>query len=161
MYYRARYYDPTTGRFLHKDPIGFAGGTVNLYQYAAGNVVNGNDPFGLIDPWWQLRGKLAGGAALALINLFGNDPFGAKCYCGTDFNSDQRAVLQLIGAGGSFGNALILSQATGSAAPIYAVGFAFYAGVQAGAAFNQAWCYASGGQSSLGSWIYDVTHEGG
>ncbi len=32
MYYRARYYNPTWGRFISEDPIGIAGGT-NLYAY--------------------------------------------------------------------------------------------------------------------------------
>ncbi|WP_211232349.1 RHS repeat-associated core domain-containing protein, partial [Pseudomonas cremoricolorata] len=44
-YNRYRYYDPRVGRFIGKDPIGFAGG-VNVYQYAPspGNWV---DPLGL------------------------------------------------------------------------------------------------------------------
>jgi RHS repeat-associated protein len=44
-YYRARYYDPKGGRFISKDPIGFAGGDVNLYRYVQ------NDPVKLVDPW--------------------------------------------------------------------------------------------------------------
>jgi RHS repeat-associated protein len=40
---RARYYDPETGRFISEDPIGFEGGTVNLYEYV------GNEPIGLVD----------------------------------------------------------------------------------------------------------------
>ena len=32
-YYRARYYDSNTGRFLSEDPVGFDGG-INLYAYA-------------------------------------------------------------------------------------------------------------------------------
>jgi len=43
--YRARYYNPTTGRFLSEDPIGFAGG-MNLYAYANENPLRFNDPFG-------------------------------------------------------------------------------------------------------------------
>jgi len=31
-YYRARYYDPATGRFLNEDPIGFDGG-IDFYPY--------------------------------------------------------------------------------------------------------------------------------
>ncbi|MFA6498365.1 MAG: RHS repeat-associated core domain-containing protein, partial [Desulfurivibrionaceae bacterium] len=46
-YYRARYYDPKGGRFISKDPIGFAGGDVNLYRYVQNNPVNWIDPEGL------------------------------------------------------------------------------------------------------------------
>lgn len=46
-YYRARYYDPMDGRFISKDPIGFAGGDVNLYGYVQNNPVNAVDPLGL------------------------------------------------------------------------------------------------------------------
>jgi len=46
-YYRARYYDPMAGRFISKDPIGFYGDDVNLYNYLWDNPVNFTDPFGL------------------------------------------------------------------------------------------------------------------
>jgi len=48
---RARWYEPTTGRFLSEDPIGLAGG-MNLYVYAGDDHVNGWDPTGLgcVDP---------------------------------------------------------------------------------------------------------------
>jgi len=45
-YYRARYYDPATGRFLSEDPIGFHGG-INFYSYAADNPINWIDFSGL------------------------------------------------------------------------------------------------------------------
>ncbi|HWL43191.1 MAG TPA: RHS repeat-associated core domain-containing protein [Ilumatobacter sp.] len=41
-----RDYDPTTGRFAGRDPILFAGGQANLYQFAAGDPVNRHDPTG-------------------------------------------------------------------------------------------------------------------
>ena len=35
-YYRARYYSPTLQRFISEDPIGFAGGDLNLFAYVVG-----------------------------------------------------------------------------------------------------------------------------
>ena len=45
-YYRARYYDPTAGRFLSEDPIRFTGGS-NFYGYTRNNPINFADPQGL------------------------------------------------------------------------------------------------------------------
>lgn len=45
FYMRARYYDAETGRFITKDPIGFAGG-VNLYAYVKNNPMKWIDPTG-------------------------------------------------------------------------------------------------------------------
>ena len=44
-YYRARWYDPSSGRFISQDPIGFSAGDVNLYRYV------GNAPGDATDPW--------------------------------------------------------------------------------------------------------------
>lgn len=44
----ARHYDAMEGRFISKDPIGFAGGNVNLYGYVQNNPINWIDPFGLV-----------------------------------------------------------------------------------------------------------------
>ena len=45
-----RYYDPGTGRFINRDPIGYGGG-MNLYGFAGGNPVNESDPNGTsMDP---------------------------------------------------------------------------------------------------------------
>ena len=61
MYYRARYYDPYTGRFLQPDPLGInpAGGQINpfdvfqqytdgtnVYEYVQSNAISGTDPYG-------------------------------------------------------------------------------------------------------------------
>jgi len=40
-----RYYDPGTGRFLTRDPIGYGGG-INLYGFVGNNPVTGADPEG-------------------------------------------------------------------------------------------------------------------
>ena len=45
-YYRARYYDSATGRFLAEDPLRFISGP-NLYLYANANPATFVDPYGL------------------------------------------------------------------------------------------------------------------
>ncbi len=54
-YNRYRYYDPEVGRFVSKDPIGYAGG-LNVHQYAP-NPVEWVDPLGLSGNAHQRRGK--------------------------------------------------------------------------------------------------------
>ena len=51
-YYRAKYYDPATGRFLSEDPIGFLNGDRNLYVYVGNQPTAKTDPSGLqsLDP---------------------------------------------------------------------------------------------------------------
>jgi RHS repeat-associated protein len=50
-YYRAKYYDSQTGRFLTEDPTRFKGG-INYYVYALNNVTNLIDPLGLEGHTW-------------------------------------------------------------------------------------------------------------
>ena len=45
-YYRARYYAPSTGRFVSEDPIRFGGG-IDFYAYAGNGPVTFMDPTGL------------------------------------------------------------------------------------------------------------------
>jgi RHS repeat-associated protein len=47
-YFRARWYDTITGRWLSNDPIGISGG-LNQYVFCANNPVNSRDPFGLCE----------------------------------------------------------------------------------------------------------------
>ena len=48
LYYdHARYYDPSTGRFLSTDPAGFTAGDENLYRYVGNSPVDSTDPTGL------------------------------------------------------------------------------------------------------------------
>lgn len=48
-YYRNRYYEARTGRFVSRDLIGYASGCLNLYQYVGSRPVNYIDPTGLAD----------------------------------------------------------------------------------------------------------------
>jgi RHS repeat-associated protein len=55
QYSRARWYSSELGRFISEDPIGFAGGDVNLYGYVKNNPLKYRDPRGLDDadkPWY-------------------------------------------------------------------------------------------------------------
>ncbi|MFX8743329.1 RHS repeat-associated core domain-containing protein, partial [Acinetobacter baumannii] len=58
-------YDPAIGRFISEDPLGFDGGDINLYQYAAANPLNNNDPSGKILP------AIAAGCAAAPVACAG------------------------------------------------------------------------------------------
>ena len=53
--FRARYFDVDAARFVSSDPAGFAGGSRNLYAYAASNPIN------LLDPTGMMVGGFAGG----------------------------------------------------------------------------------------------------
>jgi RHS repeat-associated protein len=46
-YYRARYYDPSIGRFLGEDPLGFGGDGENFYAYVKNSPIVFTDVLGL------------------------------------------------------------------------------------------------------------------
>jgi len=54
----ARDYDAFTGRWTSKDPIGFAGGDVNLYGYVMNDPVNWVDVVGLYWEYSQSSGQM-------------------------------------------------------------------------------------------------------
>ncbi len=54
-FYRARYYDPSSGRFLSEDPIRFDGGG-NFYLYTGNSPLSWYDPFGL--DWIRYTGQV-------------------------------------------------------------------------------------------------------
>ena len=70
-YYRARYYNPNSGRFLSEDPIGFVSGDTNLYRYVKNNPIALTDPSG--------NGPIAGGVC-AIIDVGANAALGTVDY---------------------------------------------------------------------------------
>jgi len=55
-----RYYDPATGRFLQRDPIGIGGG-LNVYAYVSSRPTLRVDPAGLWDWFEAIKWGVAGG----------------------------------------------------------------------------------------------------
>jgi RHS repeat-associated protein len=66
----ARYYDPSSGRFISRDPIGYEGG-LNLYAYCENDPVNGIDPDGLLVRWpgWDEIKDGAGRAGRYIVKV--------------------------------------------------------------------------------------------
>ena len=64
-YFRARWYNPDTGRWLSKDPIGIAGG-LNQYVAFGNNPVNFTDPMG---ESWGLVAAIGAGVTALLITV--------------------------------------------------------------------------------------------
>ncbi len=61
----ARDYDPSIGRWTAKDPIDFAGGSANLFEYVFNGPVNLVDPYGLFG--WDNLGEWIGKQAAKQI----------------------------------------------------------------------------------------------
>lgn len=57
LYHGRRYYCPWLGRWASPDPIGLAGGGLNLYAYVGGNPVNYTDPEGTSE--YRIQGWMA------------------------------------------------------------------------------------------------------
>ena len=78
LYYRARWYDPQSGRFISEDPSGYKNGP-NLYAYVGNNPTNLNDPSGLEwgkkdFTWWYWfgGGKTVDLASVGLLDNYQN-----------------------------------------------------------------------------------------
>jgi RHS repeat-associated protein len=127
-YYRARYYDPSLGRFLSEDRMGFAAG-VNFYAYVNNNPINGNDPSGNETQFIITHDKILGisigsHSAVRVDNAAGKpvlfDPAGSA-YAPRDRNGDP-----IRGSGDFFEGRhanldayVAAQQATGSTVNIY------------------------------------------
>jgi RHS repeat-associated protein len=79
-YYRARYYDPSMGRFLSEDPEAFRAGPTNFYPYVGNEPVQWSDPLGLCKscglvegPGYSVSGQVPGGTPFSWHAIFMND----------------------------------------------------------------------------------------
>jgi RHS repeat-associated protein len=60
-YYRSRYYNPSVGRFIGEDSVGFGAGDGNLYRYVGNSPTDRRDPSGMVSLSYQeTRPLLAG-----------------------------------------------------------------------------------------------------
>ncbi len=64
-HYRARACDPASGMFVQSDPIGFAGGTLSIYQYTQSDPVNLDDSSGLTTADMYIGTGVSAGSATA------------------------------------------------------------------------------------------------
>ena len=71
LYYdHARWYDPGSGAFITRDPMGYAAGDANLYRYCGNNPISATDPTGLD----QVSFTVQGGTAPPPVNTTGFSP---------------------------------------------------------------------------------------
>jgi RHS repeat-associated protein len=64
-----RYYDPATGRFLNRDPIGMAGG-INVYEYVSNSPLGSADTAGLSGNAAAVGGSFMGAGLSCLFTYF-------------------------------------------------------------------------------------------
>jgi len=130
-YYRARYYHPGLQRFIGEDPIGFAGGDMNLYSYVFNQPTGLRDPSGMVvDPIsWTAAAIVCGGGATvgaSYVVLSGRKPTienlaaGAAVGCG----AGMLMLVSWIAAAGAGAVAITADIAGGTAGAEIAAGSA-------------------------------------
>jgi RHS repeat-associated protein len=62
-----RAYDPVSGRWLSRDPLGESASLTNLYAYVGGNPINKRDEFGL----WTINIGISGNVNIPIIGQIG------------------------------------------------------------------------------------------
>lgn len=96
-YYRARYYDPVSGRFLSEDPTRFAAGA-NFYPYVQNNPINLTDPTGLCSKNQNCPSALAQDVYSALIDA---SPETQTAYEEASALAQQTGTTVSVGVGGA------------------------------------------------------------
>ena len=114
LYYRARWYDPQLGRFISEDPIGFAGGDVNLFGYVKNNPLNRRDPLGLMTRGQCfLRGAVIGGVGFGILGGFIGGGIGAVGFVAGPLGAITLPLFSLAGASYGAGAGILLGGAIG------------------------------------------------
>lgn len=90
-HYKARAYDPITGRFLQTDPVGYKD-DVDLYAYVKGDPTNSTDPTGLE----------SGSVAMGCVGVCGTGPSARQTQAFLNFALDSAPVIGDIRAAISF-----------------------------------------------------------
>ncbi len=85
-YYRARYFMPSTGRFINGDPSGFSGGS-NIYRYADDDPILGADPSGM--------SKCPAGSCCYQVQSSGTAPTACTCQIMNASGSCYELVLSI------------------------------------------------------------------
>jgi RHS repeat-associated protein len=84
IYYRARWYDTTQGRFVTEDPLAYAGIDNNFYSYANNDPIRRTDPFGLYagidDLLFSTGGALSGIIGQAISDAIAGNVSGLDDY---------------------------------------------------------------------------------
>lgn len=152
VYLRARYYDPSTGQFLSRDPL--AAMTGHPYSYAGNNPLSFTDPMGLA-PWDVVTDAVS---TLAPDCMFGKNPNGS-CR-----GSDATNVVHVVNTASSYvAGAAGLCAAAGAAsiigAPI-AAGCATVGSAAVGVNAATGLYLTATGNKSVGSYAVDLALAG-
>jgi RHS repeat-associated protein len=98
-YYRSRYYDASTGRFISEDPMGFGAGDSNLYRYVGNSPTNFTDPSGnFAIPWYVATAATLVGSMTIAGALFPNPAQTPTETCDMDprDNSVPRTITEIV-----------------------------------------------------------------